>query len=665
MPESPQARFDPLAHPVVLLEPRIVPPYSWVGHIPFAFLAIELLEPRVLVELGTHSGNSYLAFCQAVAHLRTATRCHAVDTWKGDEHSSSYGEEVYETLTAYHDSRYGGFSTLMRTTFDEAATTFADGSVDLLHIDGYHTYEAVRHDFETWQSKLSERGVVLFHDTAVRERGFGVWRFFDELATRVPTMRFTHSHGLGVALLGANVPEPFRDFVRAYEERPAAIGAWFGALGGTLEKEGARRDAEARAINAQVRSERASAPLVSQVYWASDDEPYDESRSATYGLSREALSQSASLPVAAGATRVRLDVANMPGVFEIGAIRLSNAKGEVVWALDDWSEHDIQMIGARRLGCSSRRLLLSVLGPDPHFDLPLERTLLAAQRSDMTIGFEVAVLVAGVEPATRRTIELVETLDAEVGRYDRQWADRLPLTRELLDAHAADLERAIAQRAGTLVGDGVTRIEHAVGAANAAQSASVALLRARLDEFGGVVSALRDGIDHRIASGEAERAAALQRAALAEAEIAALRTALAAQEQVVVTLRSELGTRDRALDEVGARGAALERALAAAGLEKAALDDRVTALDDALAAAGVEKAALDDRVMALDGALAAADAEKASLAGRVAALENALAAAGAENAGLGVRIAALDASLAALRNSRVFRWSRKVGFGNG
>ncbi len=97
------------AHPSILMRPRIVAPYGWVGHIPFAYLAMDLLKPERMVELGTHSGNSYLAFCQAARELGLSSRCWAVDSWQGDEHASHYGDDVYDALRARHDPLYGGF----------------------------------------------------------------------------------------------------------------------------------------------------------------------------------------------------------------------------------------------------------------------------------------------------------------------------------------------------------------------------------------------------------------------------------------------------------------------------------------------------------------------------------------------------------------------------
>jgi hypothetical protein len=180
---------------------------TWIEHAPFAFWIVEQHRPDVLVELGTHTGYSYLCFCQQVRKSNLATRCFAIDTWIGDAHAGFYGEEVFSNLSRYHDSRYGQFSRLIRSRFEDAVGQFADGSVDLLHLDGRHFYEDVRQDFEMWRPKLSARAIVLFHDTQVRERDFGVYRFWEEISSGLPHFEFKHGHGLGVLGIGAAAAE--------------------------------------------------------------------------------------------------------------------------------------------------------------------------------------------------------------------------------------------------------------------------------------------------------------------------------------------------------------------------------------------------------------------------------------------------------------------------
>ena len=198
--------------------PRDYPFSAWYRNAPFAFWAVRACMPKVLVELGTHHGFSYLCFCQAVATIGSETQCFAVDTWEGDEHAGFYGQEVLTELRQRHDSPYSGFSRLIQSTFDEAAGHFEDGSIDLLHIDGRHFYEDVRHDFETWLPKMSNVGVVLFHDINVRERGFGVHKLWSDLETTYPSFAFTDEHGLGVLAVGDRPPAPIEALIIAGED---------------------------------------------------------------------------------------------------------------------------------------------------------------------------------------------------------------------------------------------------------------------------------------------------------------------------------------------------------------------------------------------------------------------------------------------------------------
>lgn len=246
--------FNPLHHPICFETPARVAPTAWLGHVPFAMLLVELLKPRVVVELGTFHGVSYCAFCQAAKHLGTPARLYAVDTWRGDEHSGVLGASVLADLRAHHDRLYGDFSELVQSTFDDARGRFADGSIDLLHIDGLHTYKAVRHDYETWLPKMSERAVILFHDTQARHGDFGVWRLWAELKARHPQRHceFPHSSGLGVLLVGRGWAEgtsPLGEFVEAAAASPL-VAEFFRRVGGSEQV--AHKDAMIQQLREQI-----------------------------------------------------------------------------------------------------------------------------------------------------------------------------------------------------------------------------------------------------------------------------------------------------------------------------------------------------------------------------------------------------------------------------
>src|SRR5215469_10299013 len=205
------ALADPSLDPLFWRAERLGAESAWWEHVPFAHWIVCATSPRVLVELGTHTGVSYSAFCHAVARAGIGTRCHAVDTWQGDSHAGRYGSEVLNELRAFHDERFGAFSTLLQCTFDEGLAHIEDGSIDLLHIDGLHTYKAVRHDFESWLPKLSDRVVVLFHDINVRRDDFGVWQLWAELRRQYPGFEFVHGHGLGILAVGMDMPPPIAE----------------------------------------------------------------------------------------------------------------------------------------------------------------------------------------------------------------------------------------------------------------------------------------------------------------------------------------------------------------------------------------------------------------------------------------------------------------------
>jgi cephalosporin hydroxylase len=212
---------------------------SWSMHMPFAYDLMRELAPKVFVELGVKLGESYFSFCQSAAENKINVRCYGVDSWRGDIQTGELDPEIQREVADYN-WQYSSFSELKEMLFAEALGDFPDATIDLLHIDGAHTYSDVKTDFESWLPKLSPNGIILFHDVMLRDRGFGVWKLWEEIAREDNSFLFEFGFGLGVwkkqpvapsdsffirRLVGANKTEK-RDINEYYANAAAALALW-------------------------------------------------------------------------------------------------------------------------------------------------------------------------------------------------------------------------------------------------------------------------------------------------------------------------------------------------------------------------------------------------------------------------------------------------------
>jgi hypothetical protein len=214
-----------------------VPPGPWEGHAPFAAWLVDAMRPRTLIELGTHYGFSIFAFAEAAKNLDVDIDLHAIDAWIDDNPAGVFGEDPLETVQRIAAEDYPNV-TLHRGLFADVVHEFSDGFADVIHIDGTHTYDEVRADFENYLPKASARGVMLLHDVYAWRAGFGVYQLWDELAQQYPSHRFTHSWGLGVLLVG-DTPDPkVLAFIEEANRHPDLVNdmykslAWHNEIGG-------------------------------------------------------------------------------------------------------------------------------------------------------------------------------------------------------------------------------------------------------------------------------------------------------------------------------------------------------------------------------------------------------------------------------------------------
>jgi hypothetical protein len=348
-------------------EPRVYGVGAWTPHLHLAYDLVALVRPAILAELGTDRGESYFAFCQSAAENKTGTRCFAIDTWRGDEHAGQYDETTFAQVTAHNRAHYEGFSNLMRCTFDAALEKFPDASIDLLHLDGLHSEEAVRRDVANWLPKLRPGALLLLHDVAVRTRDFGVWKVWEELKARGRSWTFDVGPGLGLWQNPPNesLPEPIEILFAGAEAERHELLQYYRARTSQLQETIAKewRDGTVRDLPFLQQT-------VIQVFHTSDG-VHREEDSVNARIGHDGWKEiSIPLPRHAGANPLRIDFVSPLTIVEITLLRLT-CGGKIVFEASDGEQFgQIALAGDAERLPHANYLRLKITGIDPQLSLP-------------------------------------------------------------------------------------------------------------------------------------------------------------------------------------------------------------------------------------------------------------------------------------------------------
>lgn len=172
------------------------------GHIDVAQFLIKEIKPQITVNLGVDYGYSLISLAYNNPGMVFGIDCFEGDEWTGIRNTYEYVNQKIQELNFNNVKLVIGY-------FDDIIKTWYL-PIDILHIDGFHSYEAVKNDFEKWSPYVKKNGVIMFHDTNSHDSRFGVKQFFNELDLH--KVEFFNHQGLGVVSKNQQIIEQLKNF---------------------------------------------------------------------------------------------------------------------------------------------------------------------------------------------------------------------------------------------------------------------------------------------------------------------------------------------------------------------------------------------------------------------------------------------------------------------
>ncbi len=165
---------------------------------------IEKLNPRFILEIGTANGGTFFLFSRAadpdalLVSLDLPARLGGGGTPKWKSWILQRLLLPRQTASFIRDDSHAS------TTFERVKRTLDGNPLDLLFLDGDHTYEGVKADFDMYSSLVRPGGLIVFHDILLHEpaNNCQVDQFWAELKLRFPISEIVQDPAQGWAGIG-------------------------------------------------------------------------------------------------------------------------------------------------------------------------------------------------------------------------------------------------------------------------------------------------------------------------------------------------------------------------------------------------------------------------------------------------------------------------------
>src|SRR3954465_3438814 len=145
-----------------------VPGWFNEGNAAALYALMRSRPPSTIVEIGSYLGRSTVFFSMSLRDVNPNGRVVAIDPHTGDRQQlETLRAQQLPTLELFRRhceaARVTDLVDARVAESLDAASTWTH-PIDLLYVDGWHSYEAVAADGEAWLPHLSPRAVVVFDD---------------------------------------------------------------------------------------------------------------------------------------------------------------------------------------------------------------------------------------------------------------------------------------------------------------------------------------------------------------------------------------------------------------------------------------------------------------------------------------------------------------------